>query len=150
MFLSNQGEITMAQAQGTGRSWVETAVVGLFGDLRTLVRQEMVLAQHEVQYEIGKILKAVVWFGMAAGLALTGSVVVAASTVLMLVEYTGLPAWACAGIVSVMVLGGAWGLMAAGLRVTKSVRLVPFRAVRTVVDDLKGMADRVRMRWTSI
>ena len=110
-------------------------------DVRTLVCQEMALARHEVQYEIGKILKAAVWFVMAAVLAGIGLIVIAAACVLILLEYTGLPVWACAVIVSVLLLGGAWGLAVSGLGIAKSVRIVPQRTVRTMVDDAKWIAD---------
>ena len=138
----------MPQAHDTGRSWFETMVVGLLRDVRTLVCQEMALARHEVQYEIGKILKAAVWFVMAAVLAGIGLIVIAAACVLILLEYTGLPAWACSVIVSVLLLGGAWGLAVSGLGIAKSVRIVPQRTVRTMVDDAKWIADWIRARYT--
>ena len=137
----------MSQVQETGRSGFDTVVGGLLRDVRTLVRQEMTLARHEVQYEIGKILKAVLWFGIAVALAVVGLFVIAAACVLLLVQYTGLPAWACAAMVSVMLLGGAWGLAVAGWGVAKSVHAVPLRAVRTIVDDVKWMAEWVRTRF---
>ncbi len=111
----------MSQAHDTERSGFDTVVVGLLRDVRTLVRQEMALARHEVQYEIGKLLKAALWFGMAVVLAGIGLLVVAAACVLILFEYTGLPAWACAAMVSVMLLGGAWGLAVAGWGVVQSI-----------------------------
>ena len=140
----------MSQAHDTERSGIETVVGGLLGDLRALVRQEMALAQHEVQYEIGKILKSVLWCGIAAVLALTGLFVGAAVCVLILFEYTGLPAWACAAIVTVVLLGGAWGLAAAGWGVAKSVHVIPLRTVRTLVADATWMAEWVRTRFTWI
>ena len=51
----------MPQTHDTERSGIETVVAELLRDVRALMRQEMVLAQHEVQYEIGKILKSVLW-----------------------------------------------------------------------------------------
>ena len=123
-------------------------VGGLLRDIRALVRQGMVLAQHEVEYEVGKILKSVLWCGMAAVLALLGLFLVAAVCVLILFEYTGLPAWACAAIVSVVLLGGAWGLAVAGWGLAKSVHVIPLRTVRTLVDDAKWMAEWVRRRFT--
>ena len=138
----------MSQAHDTERSGIETMVVGLFKDIRALVRQEMVLAQHEVEYEVGKILKSVLWCGIAAVLALIGLFVGAAVCVLILYEYTGLPAWACAAIVCVVLLGGAWGLAVAGWGVAKSVHIIPLRTVRTLMDDAKWMTEWVRTRFT--
>ena len=138
----------MSQAHDTERSGIETVVVGLFRDIRALLRQEMVLAQHEVEYEVGKILKSVLWCGMAAVLALIGLFAGAAVCVLILFEYTGLPAWACAAIVTVALLGGAWGFAVAGWGVAKSVHIIPLRTVRTLMDDAKWMTEWVRRRFT--
>ena len=137
----------MSQAHDTGPSGLESVVFGLLRDVRALARQEMALARHEVQYEIDKILKAVVWFGMAVVLGVIGLFAIAAACGLILFEYTGLPAWACAAIVSVILLGGAWGLLLAGREVVKSVHFVPLRTIRTLVDDAKWIAEWVRMRF---
>lgn len=136
----------LTQGYDTARSGFDTLVVGLLRNVRTLMRQEMALARHEVQYEISKILKAVLWLGMAAVLTMVGLFVIAAACVLLLVEYTGLPAWACAAMVSVMLLAGAWGLVVAGLGVAKSVHVVPLRTIRTLMDDVKWMGEWVRTR----
>ena len=138
----------MSQTHDKERSGIETVVRGLLRDVRALVRQEMALAQHEVQYEIGKILKSVLWCGIAAVLALIGLFAGAAVCVLILFEYTGLPAWACAAIVTVVLLGGAWGLAVAGWGLAKSVHVIPLRTVRTLVDDATWMAEWVRRRFT--
>ena len=138
----------MAQTQDTGRSWFDTAVVGLLKDVRTLMCQEMALAQHELQYEIGKMVQAALRLGIALVLAVIGLMVIAAAGVLILFEYTGLPAWICAGLVSVLLLGGAWGLAMAGLRVAKSVHIAPLCTVRTIVDDVKWITEWVRTRYT--
>jgi len=107
----------------------------------------MALARHEVRYEIGKILKAVLWFGIAVVLAVIGLFVIAAACVLILFEYTGLPAWACAAVVSVILLGGAGGLVMAGWGVATSVRIVPLRTIRILLDDVKWMTEWVRTRF---
>ena len=137
----------MSQTHDTGQSGFETVVVGLLRDVRALVRQEMALAQHEVQYEIGKILKAVLWFGIAVVLAGIGLIAIAATCVLILYEYSGLPAWVCAAIVSIILLGAASGLVTAGLGVVRSVHIVPVRTVRIILDDVQWIAEWVRTRF---
>ena len=137
----------MQQTHDTGRSGFETVVVGLLGDVRTLVRQEMALAQHEVEYEIGKIVKAVLWFGIAVVMAAIGLFTIAAACVLILYEYTGLPAWVCAGIVSMILLGAAAGLVAKGRGIVMSIRILPVRSVQILLDDVKWMANWVRTRF---
>lgn len=140
----------MPQTHDTGRSGFETAVVGLLGDIRALVRQEMTLARHEVEYEIGKIVKTVLWFGIAVVMAVIGLIAIAAACVLILYEYTGLPAWVCAAIVSMILLGAAAGLVAAGRGIVKSVRIMPVRSVQIMLDDVKWMANWVRTWFVSI
>ncbi len=137
----------MQQTHDTGRSGFETVVVGLLRDVRTLVRQEMALAQHEVEYEIAKIVKAVLWFGIAVAMAVIGLCTIAAASVLILYEYTGLPAWVCAGIVSIILLGAAAWLVAAGRGIVKSLRILPVRSVQIMLDDVKWMANWVRTRF---
>ena len=137
----------LTQGHDTERSGFDTLVVGLLRDVRTLVRHHMALARHEVQYEISKILKAVLWLGIAAVLTMVGVLVMAAACVLLLVESTGLPAWACAAMVSVLLLAGAWGLVVAGLGVANSVHVVPLRTIRTLMDDVTWMGEWVRTRF---
>jgi uncharacterized membrane protein YqjE len=134
--------------QDTGRSWVESTVAGLLSDVRILMRQELKLARHEVQYETGKIVKAAMLCGIALALAGVGLCVVAAACVLILFEYTGLPAWVCAAIVCIILLGGAWGLVATARGVAKSVHMVPQRTVQTILGDVNGIAEWVRTRYT--
>ena len=145
--VTHQGEMAMQQIHDTGRSGLETALVGLLRDVRTLARQEMALAQHEVEYEIGKIVKAVLWFGIAVVMAAIGLFTIAAACVLILYEYTGLPAWVCAAIVSIILLGAAAGLVAAGRGIVKSVRILPVRSIQIMLDDIEWMANWVRTRF---
>ncbi|NWF74911.1 MAG: phage holin family protein [Nitrospirae bacterium] len=137
----------MHHTHDSGRSGFSTVVVGLLRDVRTLVRQELALAQHEVEYEIGKIVKAVLWFVIGLIMAVIGSITIAAACVLILYEYTGLPAWVCAAIVSMILLGAAAGLMAAGRGIVKSVRFIPVRSIQIMRDDVKWMANWVRTRF---
>jgi uncharacterized membrane protein YqjE len=139
----------MAQANETERSGIETMVMGLMQDLRVLVRQEIALAKHEMEYEFGKILKAIVWWGIAAVLAMIGLIVIVAACVLILFEYTGFPAWVCAAIVSIILLGGAWGLVVMGRGIAKSIRVAPLRAIRILTGDVKWIREWVHTRSVS-
>ena len=137
----------MQQTHDTGRSGFETVVVGLLRDVRTLVRQEMALAQHDVEYEISKIVKAVLWLGIAVVMAVIGLCTITAACVLILYDYTGLPAWVCAGIVSMILLGAAAGLVAKGRGIVMSIRILSVRSVQILLDDVKWMANWVRTRF---
>jgi uncharacterized membrane protein YqjE len=135
--VAEKDEVAMQQ------SGLQTVVVGLLRDIRMLLRQEMTLARHEFESEMGKILKAVLWFGTAVVMAVIGLFTITAACVLLLYEYTGLPAWVCAAIMSAILLSGTGGIVI-GRRVIKSVRVVPLQAARTLWDDLKWIAERVR------
>jgi uncharacterized membrane protein YqjE len=140
----------MQQTHDTGRSGFETAVVGLLRDVRALVRQEMTLVRHEVEYEFGKIVKALLWFVIAVVMTVIALITIAAACVLILYEYTGLPAWVCAAIVSMILLGSAAGFVAAGRGIRKSVRFMPARFVQIMLDDVKWMANWVRTRFVQL
>jgi hypothetical protein len=138
------------QMQDARRTDLKTLLAGMLGDVRTLVRQEVALAQHEVQYEIDKIVRAAAWFVLAAVLAVIGLFAIAATCTLILFEYTGLPAWACAAIVSVVLLGGAGWFVARAQSMVRTIHVVPRRTMRTLKDDVKWMVEWVRARriWT--
>lgn len=137
----------MLQESDTERPGIDTMVLGIVKDVQILVRQEMALAKHEIQYELAKLTKAIMWYGIAAVLAVIGLFVIAATCVLILFEYTGLPAWVCAAIVSVVFLASAAGVFVAGRGMASSVRIAPLRTVRTLTDDVKWMAEWVRARF---
>lgn len=126
----------------------QSLVMGLLRDLRILFQQEMALARHEVQYETGKILKTIVWFAIAAILAVVAIFGAAAACVLILIEYTQLPAWVCAVVTSLTFLGGAWALVASGWKMAKSIHVTPVRTVRTLMEDARWVAEWLRARYT--
>lgn len=137
----------MVQTKDSERSGIKSVILDLMQDVQTLVRQEIALAKHEIEYESGKIFKAILWWVIAAILGLVGCIVITATCVLILFEYTGLPAWGCAAIVGAIVLGGAWGIAMVGRGVAKSIHLVPFRAIQTLTDDANWVAEGVRQRF---
>ena len=134
----------MSQPQNTEPIGMNALVTGLMESVGMLVRKEITLAKHEFEYEIGNIFKMVLWCGIAAVLAMIGLIVIAATFVLILFEYTGLPAWSCAAIVCVVLLAGAGGLLMAGRGIAKSIHVTPVRTFRTVVGDVKWMAEWLR------
>lgn len=137
----------MPQMRETVQPGFKAVVVGLLRDVRALVRQEMMLARHEVECEIGKLAKAVLWFGIAVVMGAIGLITIAAACILFLYEYTGLPAWACAAIVSMILLGATAGLVVAGRGIVKSIRIIPVRSIQIMLDDLMRMANWVRTRF---
>ena len=137
----------MSQPHNTEPIGMNTLVTELMDSIAALVRKEITLAKHELEYEIGNIFKMVLWCGIAAVLAVIGLIVIAATFVLILFEYTGLPAWSCAAIVSVILLAGAGGLVLAGRGIAKSIHVTPVRTIRTGLGDVKWMAEWLRTRF---
>ena len=141
-------EMATTPPMKTEKLGFQSLVIGLLRDLRILFQQEMALARHEVQYEIGKIFKTIVWFAIAAILAVVAIFGAAAACVMILIEYTQLPAWACAVVISVTFLGGAWALVASGWKMAKSIHVTPVRTVRTLMDNARWVAEWLRARYT--
>jgi len=121
-------------------------LTALLRETGTLVRQTITLAEHEMQYEMSKILKAVMWLCLACMTALAGLFTASLTFALVLYEYTGLPAWVCTSIVVILLFGGAWRFTAVGYGMAQSVRMVPVRTLRVAQDNIQWVVEWFRTR----
>jgi len=81
----------------------------LLADLRRLLTQELHLAQHEMQQELGKLVKA----SIAAGVVVVASllaVILLCLTLVYVLHSLGLSLWASYGLVALFALAGAGAL----------------------------------------
>jgi uncharacterized membrane protein YqjE len=115
----------------------------VFVDLRGLVAKELQLAKHEMQHELSKLVKAAIQAGIAAVLSLMVVILLCLTLVYVLHSLLSLSLWASYGVVAVTAAAGAAGL---GYRVKKlgsSLRLWPFRTLRTLKEDVHWIKEQV-------
>ena len=116
---------------------------GLVSDLRRLFTQEIRLAQHEMQLELRKMAMALLYGILASMLSLTAITFFMVMLVHVLYSYTGMPLWACYGVVGVVVVGLS-GIFAYSLmRLGSSLRLWPFRTVHSIKEDAQWIKEQL-------
>ena len=82
----------------------------LFPDVKSLIRQEIRLAKHEVQQELGKAKTAAVSAGIGVALAAIGGLLFIVMLVPLVQALSGLPLWVSYAIVGGLALiGGGKG-----------------------------------------
>ncbi|MDR4480595.1 MAG: phage holin family protein [Nitrospira sp.] len=122
---------------------IAALATGLVDDLRRLVSQEIRLAQHEMQLELRKVAKGL----LHAALGIILSLVAISLFLVMLVHivhtYAGMPLWACYGLVAVIAaaLGGIF--LYNMVNVGSSLRLWPFRTVRSIKEDAQWIKEQL-------
>jgi Putative Actinobacterial Holin-X, holin superfamily III len=119
-------------------------LTGLMSDVMTLLRQEVALAKHELRAELRNVILAVVSLGAGVGVAAIGGLLLILMLVHLLQALTGLPLWACYGIVGGLfaVVGGV--LLVLGKRKLARMRLVPQDTVETMKENVQWIKEQVR------
>ena len=115
----------------------------LLDDLRRLVAQEIQLAKHEMQHELSKLVKAAIQAVVALVLSLTTIVLLCFTLVYVLHSLLGLSLWASYGTVALLAAAGAGGFAYLMIKVGTSVRLWPFRTLRSLKEDAQWIKAQV-------
>lgn len=121
-------------------------IIGLLADFRSLVLLELNLAKHELQVETARMVRAVMWFGIGAGLAVLGVIGLMLMLVHALHAGTNLPLWACYGLVGCALAGVGGGLVAKGATTVGTFRLWP----RFTVQSIKANTQWIKNHAASI
>ena len=129
--------------ESSTRSTIVSLASSLFADLRSLVAQELRLAKHEMQHELGKLVTAAIQASIAAVLSLMAIILLCLTLVYVLHSLVGLPLWASYGMVTVIAAAGAAGLGYRVMKLGSSLRLWPFRTVRTLKEDAQWIKEQV-------
>jgi hypothetical protein len=122
---------------------IASLVSGLVEDLRRLLAQEIQLARHEMQHELGKVVKGAMHAGIAIMLALLASLFLLMTLVHLLHSYTGLPLWGCYGIVGLLSAAGGAALFARLITIGANLRLWPFRTFYSLKEDAKWIKEQL-------
>jgi uncharacterized membrane protein YqjE len=125
------------------RPSIVTLASSLLEDLRRLAAQEIQLAKHEMQLELSKVVKAAIHTAVALVLGFLTLVLLCLTLVYLLHSLLGLSMWASYGIVALLAAAGAGGFAYVMIKAGASIRLWPFRTIRTVKEDAQWIKTQV-------
>lgn len=122
---------------------IAALVSGLVADVRGLFAQEVRLAQHEMQYELRKLVMALVRAAVGALLSVLAVTLFLFMLVHVLHTYAGLYLWACYGLVGLIAAAGGGFLLYSLVKLKSSIRLWPFRTVHSLKEDARWIKEQV-------
>lgn len=122
---------------------IASLVTGLVEDLRRLFAQEVQLARHEMQHELGKLVKGAMHAGIAIVLAMLATLFLLMAVIHLLHVYSGLPLWACYGIVGLLAAAGGAAVFARLIAIGSTLRLWPFRTFYSLKEDAKWIKEQL-------
>lgn len=122
---------------------IASLVTGLVEDLRRLFAQEVQLARHEMQHELGKLVKGAMHAGIAIVLAMLSTLFLLMAVIHLLHVYSGLPLWACYGIVGLLAAAGGAAVFARLIAIGSTLRLWPFRTFYSLKEDAKWIKEQL-------
>ncbi|MCS6296793.1 MAG: phage holin family protein [Nitrospira sp.] len=122
---------------------IASLVTGLVEDLRRLFAQEIQLARHEMQHELGKVVKGAMHAGIAIMLAMLATLFLLMTLVHVLHSYSGLPLWGCYGIVGLLSAAGGAAFFVRLLTIGATLRLWPFRTFYSLKEDAKWIKEQL-------
>lgn len=122
---------------------IASLVTGLVEDLRRLFAQEVQLARHEMQHELGKVVKSAMHAGIAIMLAFLAALFLLMTLIHLLHFYSGLPLWACYGIVGLLAAAAGAAFFARLITIGATLRLWPFRTFYSVKEDAKWIKEQL-------
>jgi hypothetical protein len=111
-------------------------IMGLFDDAKRLLIQEARLARHEIQEELGKVKSAAIWSAIGIGLLALSGMLLIIMLVHMLEAFSGLPLWACYGIIGALIGGAGIFLVFKGKGTAGSVHMIPRRTIKSMKENV--------------
>ena len=122
---------------------IAALATGLVADLRQLCAQEIRLAQHEMQLELRKVAMGFLHAALAIMLSLIAVTFFLVMLVHLLHSYTGMPLWACYGLVGLIAVAFS-GLFVFNLaKLGSSLRLWPFRTFHSIKEDARWIKEQL-------
>jgi len=120
----------------------------LLADLRTLMQQQVQLFRHEIEAEVDKVKKASIWLAVGGALIGLGGLVCIIALVHLLVAVTGLPLWACYGIVGTLLAGGGFILVKLAITLSGKVHALPVQTIQTMKEDARWIKEQLASNKT--
>ena len=123
-------------------------VSGILNDARRLARQEVQLLRDEIELEVSKAVRAASGFGIGAVLAAVGALFLLLMLVHGLQEWTGLPLWACYGLVGGILAGAGVTLIVRAQSLAGTVHTTPRRSLHTMKENVQWIKERMTLKRT--
>jgi uncharacterized membrane protein YqjE len=120
---------------------VMSLLQGIVGDMKTLASQQVQLAVHELQREGARAVGMVATAIFTILLAALFMMLLLAASAAALHEVAGLPVWMSCGIIALVVIVGAGGLLFYLKQQAQRFRLLPFRTLHTVKEDIRWIQE---------
>jgi len=133
------------EAEAPPKPEIAPLVRGIVNDLGDLLQQQFKFARAEIRTDLRKTWDVTQLFGIGAGVALLGVVVLAFGAAHLLHWLTSpagadpatLPLWACFGIVGALILATSAVLVVVGKKKLDSFNPLPDQTVDTVKENLE-------------
>jgi hypothetical protein len=123
-------------------------VTGILDDARKLLRQEIQLLRDELKLEVSKAGRAASGFGVGAVLMALGALFLLLMLVHGLNEWTGLPLWACYGVVGGLSAGIGIFFIIRAQSLAGSVHTTPSRSIHTMKENVQWIKERMTLKRT--
>jgi hypothetical protein len=110
---------------------------GLVSDAKLLMRQELALAKHEIQGEVGKTKTALVSLGVGISITAVGGLLLIVMLVHLLNALTEWPLWLCYGIIGGVCAIAGVVLLYRGKQHISQIDMVPQQTVETMKENVR-------------
>jgi len=113
-------------------------------EITTLVRQEASLAKAEMSQKAARVGKDVGFLAAGGAVAYAGLLALLAAVIIMLNQVMGMPLWASALVVGLVVLAVGGYLVYSGLNALKQEDLAPRQTIETLKEDAQWAKEQTR------
>jgi hypothetical protein len=127
---------------------VARLISDLLADLRTLMQQQAQLLRHEIEAEVDKVKKASMWLAVGGALLGLGGLLLIITMVHLLQALTGLPLWACYGIVGTLLAVGGFALVKSAMKLSGTVHALPVQTIQTMKEDARWIKEQLASNKT--
>lgn len=111
-------------------------------DTQKLVRQELALAKIELKEELGRLKSAAISSSVGIYLGAIAGLLLAFMLQEMLFQVTGLPTWACFGILALVFGGAGLFLLYRARETAKEFDIVPRETVESIKENVQWIKNR--------